>query len=153
QNLILRWRYSLGSVVYHDAFYQPEGNDAASTLALYGHTAAARESLARLLDLSKGPGSYVNWERGEKLSHGAHYYHLTGDVAFIQEHTALYESYAADFAAQLAADPHGLLQPERQCGDIPTPSYALFHQAVCWRGLRDMAEVWGQVGRGDLRER
>ena len=64
QNRMLRWRYSLGSVVYHGSFYQPESSDAMSTLAMYGFTGEARDGLGDLMDMTKGKGFYVNWERG-----------------------------------------------------------------------------------------
>ena len=101
QNRMLRWRYSLGSVVYHGSFYQPESSDAMSTLAMYGFTKEAREGLIDLMGMTKGKGFYVNWEWGERLSHGAHYYFLTRGAAFLEKHT---ERYAALCEALTAAD-------------------------------------------------
>jgi hypothetical protein len=147
QNLMLRWRYSLGSVVYHDSYYQPESNDAMSTLAFYGFQAEAREGLSRLIGLSKGEQYYSNWERGEKLSHGAEYYYLSRDDDFIAEHAAQYEEIIEELHRQMQVDPHGLLKKQVHCGDIPTVSYCTFHQSVCWRGLRDMARIWTLTGR------
>lgn len=150
QNLMMRWRYSLGSVVYHGSFYQPESSDAATTLGLYGYADAYRGALETLLPLTKGHEQYRNWELGEKLTHNAHYYLLTRDTAFIERNTAAYLAICTDFKQQIETGPHGLLQQERQCGDIAEKGYFLFHQAVCWRGLRDMAEVWRLTGREDL---
>jgi len=152
QNLIMRWRYSLGSVVYHDSFYQPESSDAVEVLGEYGHPEAHRDGLADLLTMTKGPGYYENWERGEKLCHGAQYYYLTRDAAFIEEHTDAYVALCEEFRRQMAEDPYGLLLKQRQCGDIPEVAHYIFHQTVGWRGLRDMAEVWRQIGRKDLYE-
>ncbi len=154
QNCVMRWRYSLGSVVYHGSFYQPESSDAMTVLAYFGHLDAARDGLSALVGMAKGKGPeyYTNWERGEKLSHGALHYHLTKDAAFIGKHTPTYVSYCEDFRRQIEADPHGLLRKERHCGDIPKRAYCTFHQAVCWRGMRDMAEVWRQIGKEDLYE-
>ncbi len=155
QNRIMRWRYALGSVVYHGAFYQPESSDAVTILGEYGFLDAYRDGLAALVGMAKGKGPeyYTNWERGEKLSHGAHYYHLTRDAAFIKEHTPSYLAFCEDFRKQMEVDPHGLLRKERHCGDIPERAYCTFHQTVCWRGLRDMAEVWRLIGRDDLHAR
>jgi len=153
QNRIMRWRYSLGAVVYHNSFYQPESSDAVATLGLYGFPEAYRNGLAYLIDQSKGPEYYANWERGEKLTHAAHYYHLTRDKAFIEHLTPKYESFCEEFRRQIEADPNGLLQKERQCGDIPQVSYFVWHQVLGWRGMRDLAVIWKEVGRKDLYDR
>ncbi|MCL4691624.1 MAG: hypothetical protein KJ060_03835 [Candidatus Hydrogenedentes bacterium] len=153
QNLIMRWRYSLGAVVYHNSFYQPESSDAVATLGLYGFPEAYRDGLEYLVDQTKGAAYYANWERGEKLTHAAHYYHLTRDRAFIERLTPQYEAFCEEFRQQFAADPNGLLQKERQCGDIPQVSYFVWHQVLGWRGMRDMAMVWRDIGREDLHDR
>jgi hypothetical protein len=150
QNLVMRWRYSLGAVVYHDSFYQPESSDAVATLGLYGYEDAYRDGLEYLVDQTKGAAYYANWERGEKLTHAAHYYHLTRDGAFIERLTPKYEAFCEEFRQQIEKDPNGLLQKERQCGDIPQVSYFVWHQVLGWRGMRDLAEIWKEIGREDL---
>lgn len=152
QNLIMRWRYSLGAVVYHASYFQPESSDTVSTLGMFGFVDEYRDGLAALIGLSKGEAYYSNWERGEKLSHGAHYYLLTRDRNFITKHLDAYVAICEALRAQIEADPNGLLLKQRHCGDIPTVAYTVFHQAVCWRGLRDMATVFGKIGRQDLHE-
>lgn len=149
QNLIMRWRYTLGPVVYHGEFYQPESSDAMTTLGMYGFTEACRDGLADLLPKTKGEAYYSNWERGEKLTHGAFYYFLTRDRGFLEQHSAEYAALCQRLADQTTSDPHGLLHKQRHCGDIPTQSYCTFHQTVCWRGLRDMAEVWRLLGQDE----
>ena len=153
QNLIMRWRYSLGAVVYHNSFYQPESSDAVATLGLYGYLDAHQDGLEYLVGQTKGAQYYANWERAEKLTHAAHYYHLTRDQAFIERNTPAYETFCEEFRRQIAADPHGLLQKERQCGDIPQVSYFVWHQMLGWRGMRDLAVIWKEIGRADLYER
>jgi len=153
QNLMMRWRYSLGAVVYHGDYFQPESSDTMTTLGQYGHLAEFREGLNFLIDVSKGENMYSNWERGEKLTHGAQYYLLTRDRAFIEENTDKYAGICDALLRQMDKDPNGLLEKQRHCGDIPDIAYCTFHQTVCWRGLRDMAEVWGLTGRQDLREK
>lgn len=153
QNLILRWRYSLGSVVYHDSFYQPESSDAVQTLGEFGHPEAYRDGLDALLSMTKGEGYYINWERGEKLTHGAHYYFLTRDATFIEAHTDTFIEICEIFKQQMADDEYGLLTKQRQCGDIPEVAHYIFHQTVGWQGIRDMAEVWKAIGRTDLYDR
>ena len=153
QNLILRWRYSLGSVVYHNAFYQPESSDAVATLGLYGYKDAYRDGLQYLIDQTKGAAYYVNWERGEKLTHAAHYYYLSQDKAFIERNTSKYIEFCEELLRQIKTDPNGMLEKQRQCGDIRQVSYFVWHQLIGWRGLRDMAIVWKTIGRNDLYER
>lgn len=145
QNLVLRWRYSLGSAVYHNSFYQPESSDACSLLAKYGYAAEARDGLESLLGMTKGPGNYTNWEMGEKLSHAAEYFHLTGDAEFIRKNSPAWLDMIRELTRQIDQDPRGLLEPQRYCGDQVYKSYALFHQTVCWRGMRDMRIIWQQL--------
>jgi hypothetical protein len=52
----------------------------------------------------------------KKLSHGAQYYYLTRDAAFIEEHTDTYIALCEEFRRQMAEDPYGLLLKQRQCG-------------------------------------
>ncbi|MBM3289883.1 MAG: hypothetical protein FJY92_06995 [Candidatus Hydrogenedentes bacterium] len=153
QNLIMRWRYSLGAAVYHANFYQPESSDALTTLGQFGYLDAYRDGLREILTMSKGADFYLNWERGEKLSHGAHYYWLTRDPAFVHANTDEYVSMCDALVQQIESDPNHLLHKQRQCGDIADVGYFTWHQTVCWRGLRDMAEVWRAVGRDDLAQR
>ena len=146
QNLVLRWRYSLGSAVYHNDFYQPESSDACSLLAKYGYAAEAHDGLQSLRDMTKGPGNYTNWEMGEKLSHAAEYYHLTGDAEFIRDNTPVWLKMIGELARQMRDDPRGLLEPQRYSGDLTYRSYTVFHQTVCWRGMRDMRIIWQLLG-------
>lgn len=148
QNLIMRWRYTLGPVVYHGEFYQPEGSDTVTLLGLYGHLDAHRDGLSDLLPKTKGAGYYTNWEWGEKLTHGAHYYLLTRDRDFIARHTPDYLAMCRGLAEQMARDPNGLPEKQRYSGDVPEASYCTPHLMVCWRGLRDMAQVWKETGHG-----
>ncbi|ADB53531.1 hypothetical protein Cwoe_5122 [Conexibacter woesei DSM 14684] len=147
QNLQLGWRYSYGNA--YESFYQPESSSAVQRLGEYGFTTEARAGLQALVGMSKGTG-YPNWERGEKLSHAAAYWFLTGDTAFIRANTATYASYMAAMAAERARDPNGLLPKEFEGGDIPTRIYGTHTQTVGWRGMRDMALVWRLIGERSL---
>ena len=147
QNLLMSWRYSLGNP--YEAFYQPESSDTVGTLGAYGYTDVYGASLQSLLPLSKGPDRR-NWEEGEKLLHAADYYRLTHDRTFIENNDATYASYAADFAAQVAGDPNGLLMPQQFSSDINHDVYGLHQIGVALTGLKAMLDVWPQVGRQDL---
>jgi len=148
QNLQLAWRYSVGNA--YEAFYQPESSAAVLRLAEYGFPRDAREALETLLPKSRGRST--NWEQGEKLAAGAAYYLLSGDDAFVRKHAPSYARYASDFASRRAANPDGsgLLDRQRYSGDINQIVYGLHHQSRAWRGLRDMAYVWGLRGRKEL---
>jgi hypothetical protein len=151
QNLQLAWRYSLGNA--YEAFYQPESSAAVLRLAEYGFQRGARAGLETLLPKSRGRST--NWEQGEKLAAGAAYFLLSGDAEFLRQHTPTYSGYARDFASRRAANPDGsgLLDRQRYSGDINERVYGLHHQSRAWRGLRDMAYVWGLVGRSELARR
>jgi hypothetical protein len=147
QNLLMTWRYSLGNP--YEAFYQPESSDTVGTLGAYGFTDVYASALNDLLPLSKG-ANRRNWEEGEKLKHAADYYRLTHDAAFIQKNDPTYAAYAADFAAQVAADPNGLLEPQQYSSDIKHDVYGLHQIGVAEEGLKAILGVWKQIGRQDL---
>lgn len=150
QTLQLNWRYSYGNL--YESYYQGESSSALQRLAEYGYADATRTGLQALLPLSKGT-SYPNWERGEKLSHAAAYWFLTGDTAFIRANTTTYASLMDTMATQIAADPNGILPKEFEGGDIPTRIYGTHTQTVGWRGMRDMALVWSLIGETALATR
>jgi len=151
QNLQLSWHYSLGNA--YEGFYQAESSAAVLALAEYGFLDDARTALETLL--AKVRGHSTNWEQGEKLAAGAAYYALSGDAAFVRRHTPAYSAYALDFAARRAAnaDGSGLLDRQRYSSDVIEPVYGLHHQSRAWRGLRDMADVWGRIGSDRLATR
>lgn len=144
QNLFLGWKYSYGNA-YED-FFQPEGNDAATLLGLFGYPAEQKACHLALLEKTKGRGHYFNWENGEKLAHAAHYYFLTEDRAFINSQKKRYDEFIHEMSKQMGQDQNGLLKKEPYSGDIATAGYYLHQQAVCWRGLRDMARVYQKLG-------
>lgn len=150
QTLQLNWRYSYGNL--YESYYQGESSSALQRLAEFGYPDATRSGLQALLPLSKGT-AYPNWERGEKLSHGAAYWFLTGDTAFIRANTATYATLMDAMATQIAADPNGILPKEFEGGDIPTRIYGTHTQTVGWRGMRDMALVWRLIGETALATR
>ncbi|HHW32279.1 MAG TPA: hypothetical protein GXX20_11525 [Clostridiaceae bacterium] len=152
QNLYLGWRYSVGNA-YED-FYQPEGNDTAKVLGWYGFTDEQKSIQNSLIGMSKGPGpaTYENWEWGEKLSHAAQYYFLTKDASLINANKNTLVSYMQDMKEQITADPYNLLEKQRYSGDIPDYDYNFHHQAVAWRGMRDLSEIFRILGDNDLYE-
>ncbi|MGW8181937.1 MAG: hypothetical protein ACWGQW_24685, partial [bacterium] len=144
QNLFLGWRYSYGNS--YETFYQPEGSDSSHLLGLFGFSEEQRACLSALIALSKGREYYYNWELGEKLSHAAQYYYLSGDAGFIHQNKKTYDSFIRELGIQLDGSADGLLRKERFSGDIKEKDYYLHQQAVCWRGLRDIAGVLDELG-------
>lgn len=144
QNLQMGWRYSLGNA--YETFYQPESSDAAQILGEFGFDEEHRANLEALLTMTKGPGAYENWEWGEKLTHAAQKYRLDGDRQLLDDALATHRTYVQRLRVQQQADPNGLLTPQTYSGDIPDKVYALHHIAVVWRGVRDMAQVWNELG-------
>lgn len=144
QNVQLGWRYSLGNA--YEQFFQPEGSDAIQSLGEFGYPTEHRSGLLSLLEMTKGPTSYQNWEWGEKMAHAAQYYRMTGDVTLIEESRAAHRSFVDDLAGQQATDPNGLLRPQAYSGDIPDQIYGIHHIGPVWRGLRDIALVWAELG-------
>lgn len=141
QNLFMGYLYSIGNI--YQTWFQPEGNDAALVLGEYGflkHQKAMQEML-----LSVPFRQYPNWEMGELLSHAAQYYYISKDTSFIQEHKLKFIHFMENFKKQMNESPNGVLNAEAFSGDIPERLVYLHHQAVAWRGLRDMANVLAGV--------
>jgi len=142
QNLFMGYLYSIGNI--YQTWYQPEGNDAATILGEYGFT-GQQKAMAEVL-LSVPFRTYPNWEMGELLSHAAQYYRISKDTAFISCHKPTFIQFMENFQSQMKQSPNGVLNAEAFSGDIAEPLVYLHHQAVAWRGLRDMASVMMTLG-------
>lgn len=147
QNLLMTWRYSLGNA--YEAFYQPESSSTMETLGRYGFTRVYKQALQDLLPKSKGLVRR-NWEIGEKLSHAADYYRLTGDSSLITKNLEAYKGYAADLAAQHAADPNHLLSRQQYSSDVKGLVYGLHQIGTALFGLQNIVSVWKELGEHDL---
>ncbi|MFC5650567.1 hypothetical protein ACFPYJ_15830 [Paenibacillus solisilvae] len=147
QDLLMTWRYSLGNA--YEAFYQPESSSTMDTIGRYGFTNVYKQALQDLLPKSKGIDRR-NWEIGEKLSHAADYYRLTGDPSLIKENLTAYESYAADLAAQHASDPNHLLAQQQYSSDVKGKVYGLHQIGTALYGLQSISSVWEQMGENQL---
>jgi hypothetical protein len=147
QDLLMTWRYSLGNA--YEAFYQPESSTTMGTLGRYGFTNLYKQALKDLLPLSKG-ATRRNWEIGEKLSHAADYYRLTGDPSLIIENLEAYKAYAVDLATQHAGDPNHLLARQQYSSDVKGLVYGLHQIGTALFGLQNMVSVWRELGKTDL---
>jgi hypothetical protein len=150
QDLLMTWRYSLGNA--YEAFYQPESSTTMETLGRYGFTNVYKNALQDLLPKSKGLNRR-NWEIGEKLSHAADYYRLTGDPSLIIENLEAYKAYAVDLAAQHASDTvNHLLERQQYSSDVKGLVYGLHQIGTALFGLQTMVSVWRELGKTDLAE-
>jgi hypothetical protein len=150
QDLLLTWRYSIGNA--YQAFYQPESSSTMGTLGRFGFTNVYKQALQDLLPLSKG-SNRRNWEIGEKLSHAADYYRLTGDPSLIIDNLEAYKAYAVDLATQHAGDPNHLLERQQYSSDVKGLVYGLHQIATALFGLQNMVSVWKELGENDLADK
>jgi hypothetical protein len=91
---------------------------------------------------------YANWKMGQKLVGSALYYRLFRDRGFIVKVTPALRDYMGLLGDQIRSSPQGILGRERFSSDIADSVYGLHSQAVVWQGLRSMAAVWADTGRG-----
>lgn len=153
-NLVLRYRYGLGSWDYHTDWYPRESCDSLNGLALHGHTDAYRDGLNYMLGKhwrEREFGHMATW--GEYMAHAARYFFLSHDADFIRQNTPTYEQYARAMQDEIATDPNGLVHKTHRTADVGKLGYWTNEEAVCWRGLRDMSEVWRLTNHNKLWER
>ncbi|MCC7335754.1 MAG: hypothetical protein IT422_11690 [Pirellulaceae bacterium] len=143
QNLFMTWRYSIGNA--YESWYPQESSDALKTLGEFGFLDEYRDNLQVLLPQPfRGPNERM-MEYAHKLFYTAHCAQLTGDSAWLTANRPLVTRWIQGMRDVMASDPRGLLGKTR-AGDIHTERYYSDHQAIGWRGLRDMALLCDQQG-------
>ncbi|WP_127587402.1 hypothetical protein [Paenibacillus koleovorans] len=147
QNLLMTWRYSIGNA--YQAFYQPESSSTMGIMGRFGYAQVYRHGLQDLLTMSKGENRR-NFEMGEKLSHAADYYRLTGDSSMIDDNLDMYIAFADDLAEQHTSDPHRLLEAHRYSSDVTNVVYGLHQIGMALYGLQSMTAVWREMGKLEL---
>jgi hypothetical protein len=140
QNLSLTYRYSIGNP--YEQFSFSEGIDAARVMAEYGFGPTARTILRTAMTRPAEP--FPSWKKGELLLGSAEYYRLLRDETYLRLATPLLRRDVAWLRAKMT--PLGLIGRERYSSDIPAKVFGLHSQAVAWQGLREMAEVWREIG-------
>ena len=148
QNLYHGYRYSIGN--HYEGTYVIEGTDAAITMGRYGYLPRQRGMTSFLMNCP--PEAYHTWEKGTYLTSTASYYYTTGDATLIDETKEKFAEIIRGFFAEIEADENGLLAKQTCCGDIPEAAYYWHHQAVVWRGIRDILNIWREQGQTDLVE-
>ncbi len=153
QELGLTWRYSIGN--QYEQLSGPEGVDVARVMDEYSHAEVSRSILRT--SLKKRPVGYAkrrttnpNWRMGARLVGVAEHYRLSQDRAFVLHKTPVLRRYVTTLGRQLRSSRNGLLPRERYSSDVPDAVYGLHSQAVVWQGLREMSEVWGELGMRSL---
>lgn len=149
QNLALTWRYSIGNP--YEQFSFPESVDVAQVMGEWGFGAVERSILRT--SLTRRPTPYANWKMGLRLVGSASHYRLFLDRAYVDQATPVLHRYVDSLGRQIRGSRRGLLERERYSSDIPDSVYGLHSQAVVWQGLRAMAAVWADTGRGALAAR
>ncbi|HJN13517.1 MAG TPA: LamG domain-containing protein [Pirellulaceae bacterium] len=146
QNLFMTWRYSIGNA--YESWYPQESGDALKALGEYGFLDEYRENLQVLLPRTfRGEDERVV-EYAHKLFYTAHCARLTADHAWLAANRTLVKRWIEGMRDVIANDPQGLLGMTR-AGDIHTHRYYSNHQAIGWRGLRDMASLCADQGWQD----
>jgi hypothetical protein len=144
QDLGLTWRYSVGN--QYQEFSFAEALDVAEVMSEYGLGGVTKEILRT--GLGRLAAIRSNWRMGEKLAATAHYYRLSGDLAYIAEATPALKLLVRTLGRQITAShSHGLLRPERFSSDVAAKVYGLHSQTAVWQGLRAMAGVWAETGQ------
>lgn len=149
QNLYMGYLYSIGNL--YENWYQPEGNDAARVLGEFGFI-EQQKAIHEIL-LYRPFRRYRTWEMGELLSHSSQYYHISQDTTFIANHKDRFLDFLNDFETQMNHSENGVLTAEAFSGDIAEKMVYLHHQAVAWRGMRDMAHIFKSLGDTDNGDR
>lgn len=123
--------------------YANESGDSIRSLLLWGHAEVARQALPPLF-VYRRPRIELH-DAGFKLEDLADYYFVTRDRKLIEEMRPLWQR-EIDLILSSLDKSTGLLPREKYCSDIETPIISLNNNANCWRGLRDMSLVLGEIG-------
>jgi len=146
QNLFMTWRYSIGNA--YETWFPQESGDALKALGEYGFLDEYRKNLQVLLPRTfRGEDERME-EYAHKLFYTAHCARLTADHAWLATNRSLVKRWIGAMRKVMANDPQGLLGKTR-AGDIHTHRYYSNHQAIGWRGLRDMASLCADEGWDD----
>jgi hypothetical protein len=155
QELGLTWRYSIGN--QYEQLSSPEGVDVARVMDEYGHEEVSRAILRTSLTKRKRTDPTPkrrtddpNWRMGARLVGVAEHYRLTQDRALVLRAGPTLHRYVDLLGRQIRSTRRGLLGRERYSSDVPDAVYGLHSQAVVWQGLREMGQVWGELGNRPL---
>jgi len=136
-----RLHYSAGNA--YAKLYEGECGDTLRSVMLLGHLDEAPEMLKPLLEFDRRATRFH--VAGQKLQLLAHFYWLTRDAETIRTFEPLWRPSVELILNSREADT-GLLPKDNYAGDISTQVYSLNSNANCWRGLRDVAAMLGDMG-------
>jgi len=123
--------------------YEGECGDVLRSVMLFGHTADGPALLKPLLQFDRKATRFH--VAGHKLQLLAYYYWLTRDATTVREYEPLWRQ-AVELILTSREQDSGLLPKDNYAGDIPQQVYSLNSNANCWRGLRDVAAMLGEMG-------
>ncbi len=139
-----RLHYSAGNA--YAKLYEGECGDTLRSVMLFGHADAAPLMLKPLLEFDRRDTRFH--VAGHKLQLLANFYWLSRDSKTVRKYEPLWRP-----SIQLILDSReaetGLLPKDNYAGDIKTQVYSLNSNANCWRGLRDVAAMFDDMGEGD----
>lgn len=141
-------RYSAGN--QYAKLYIGEGGDAVSSFVLWGHGADARRMMVPQFAYTRSGLEFH--QAAFKLQMLARYYWVTRDAQFLRDERARWEK-ELNVILNGIEPASGLLPREKYCGDIDTRVLSLNSNANCWRALRDMGAVLGEIGEQDWSDR
>jgi hypothetical protein len=125
--------------------YGNESGDSIRSLMFYGHTEAAGRAFKPLFEYRR-PGIEIH-DAAFRLEDLADYYFVTRDAQTVRSLRALWQRDIDMILSAREAD--GLQTREAYCSDIRQPVRSLNTNANCWRGLRDMSIVLGEIGEAE----
>ncbi len=134
-------RYSQGNA--YAKLYIGEGGDATRSFALYGHGDDAAKMMTPLFVYTRKNLEFH--QAAFKLQMMCHLYRLSRDRTWMNEHRELWQK-ELNVILNGRETSTGLLPREKYCGDIDTMVNSLNSNSNCWRALRDMSYVLGDLG-------
>ena len=126
--------------------YEAECGDVLRAVMLYGHLEGAPAALKPLLEFDRFDTRFH--VAGHKLQLVAFCYWLTRDAETVRALEPLWRP-SVELILTSREPESGLLPKDRYAGDIKEKVYSLNSNANCWRGLRDIAAVLGDMEAKD----
>lgn len=123
--------------------YIGEGCDTLRATAMWGQIDDARRLMPAQFQYTRKGLEYH--QAALKLQMLAHYFQLTRDVAYVQKIRPMWEKEISVILGGREKDT-GMLPREKYCGDIAALVYSLNSNSNCWRALRDMSVMLGELG-------
>lgn len=136
-----RPHYSAGNA--YAKLYEGESGDTLRSFLLFGYLDLGPAMLKPMLEFDRQDTRFH--VAGHKLQLLAYFYWLTRDANTVRAYEPLWRPSLELILASREKE-SGLLPKDRYAGDIAEKVYSLNSNANCWRGLRDVAAMLGDMG-------